>query len=90
MSVNSPSAAEYSRITPELMRLTDLWADHAHIDKELYQKYSVKRGLRDANGRGVLASLTRISESRATLWMTTTPSPVRVCCTTAGTTCGIW
>ena len=62
MSVNSPSAAEYSRITPELMRLTDLWADHAHIDKELYQKYSVKRGLRDANGRGVLASLTRISE----------------------------
>ena len=44
------------------MLLTDLWASNAHIDKELYQRYSVKRGLRDANGRGVLASLTRISE----------------------------
>ena len=62
MSNNIPSAAEYSRITPELMLLTDLWASNAHIDKELYQRYSVKRGLRDANGRGVLASLTRISE----------------------------
>ena len=62
MSTTIPSAAEYSRITPELMQLTGLWAEHAHIDRELYQKYNVKRGLRDANGRGVLASLTRISE----------------------------
>ena len=62
MSTVTPSAAEYSRITPELMQLTGLWAEHAHIDRELYQRYNVKRGLRDANGRGVLASLTRISE----------------------------
>lgn len=32
------------------------------IDKELYQKYDVKRGLRNADGRGVLAGLTRIGE----------------------------
>ena len=51
MSTVTPSAAEYSRITPELMQLTGLWAEHAHIDRELYQRYNVKRGLRDANGQ---------------------------------------
>ncbi len=56
------STNEYSHLNPELMRLTQLWDENAHIDKELYQRYDVKRGLRDANGRGVLASLTRISE----------------------------
>ena len=35
---------------------------NAHIDRQLYEKYDVKRGLRDATGRGVLTSLTRISE----------------------------
>ncbi|HPJ02699.1 MAG TPA: citrate/2-methylcitrate synthase [Candidatus Limiplasma sp.] len=34
----------------------------ATIDKELYSKYGVKRGLRDENGKGVLAGLTNISE----------------------------
>lgn len=32
------------------------------LDKELYPKYEVKRGLRDMNGKGVLAGLTRIGE----------------------------
>ena len=32
------------------------------IDKELYTKYEVKRGLRDLNGKGVLAGLTNISD----------------------------
>ncbi|MBM6804008.1 citrate/2-methylcitrate synthase, partial [Mediterraneibacter glycyrrhizinilyticus] len=31
-------------------------------DKELYTKYEVKRGLRDLNGKGVLAGLTNISD----------------------------
>lgn len=53
---------DYTHITPELTHLTQLWEENAHIDRGLYQKYDVKRGLRDANGRGVLASLTRISE----------------------------
>ena len=32
------------------------------VDRELYPKYEVKRGLRDLNGKGVLAGLTRIGE----------------------------
>ncbi|MBO4863231.1 MAG: citrate synthase [Eubacterium sp.] len=32
------------------------------IDKSLYTKYDVKRGLRDADGRGVLTGLTEISD----------------------------
>lgn len=32
------------------------------IDKELYTKYDVKRGLRDASGKGVLTGLTEISD----------------------------
>lgn len=33
----------------------------AEIDRELYQKYSVKRGLRNEDGSGVLVGLTKIS-----------------------------
>ena len=32
------------------------------IDKELYTKYDVKRGLRDSNGKGVLTGLTEVSD----------------------------
>lgn len=32
------------------------------IDRELYVRYDVKRGLRDANGKGVLTGLTEISD----------------------------
>ena len=35
------------------------------IDPNLYLKYDVKRGLRDANGKGVLAGLTEVSDVRA-------------------------
>ena len=37
----------------------------AVIDKELYKKHGVMRGLRDENGKGVLAGLTNISEIQA-------------------------
>lgn len=33
-----------------------------HIDPNLYDEYDVKRGLRDANGKGVLTGLTEISD----------------------------
>ncbi len=39
-----------------------LYEKSPEIDKTLYQKYDVKRGLRHADGRGVLAGLTRIGE----------------------------
>ena len=32
------------------------------IDVNLYEEFDVKRGLRDANGRGVLTGLTEISD----------------------------
>lgn len=35
------------------------------IDKELYTKYDVKRGLRDSNGKGVLTGLTEVSDVSA-------------------------
>lgn len=44
----------------------DAWTDMAQkaspIDPSLYVEYDVKRGLRDQNGRGVLAGLTRIGD----------------------------
>ena len=61
-TITTSTVNDYSHLNPELKRLTQLWSENASIDKALYQKYDVKRGLRDANGRGVLASLTRISE----------------------------
>ena len=44
---------------------TELLKNH-RIDKELYEKYDVKRGLRDSNGKGVLTGLTEVSDVCAT------------------------
>lgn len=52
------SAGEAAR---DLHKLAHLCADHNHIAPELYDKYHVKRGLREENGRGVLTGLTEIS-----------------------------
>lgn len=52
----------YSEITPELLALSKLSRQNSQIDPSLYSKYEVKRGLRDLNGKGVLAGLTDISE----------------------------
>ncbi len=51
-----------SEITPEIYELTDRLYQTGNIDPALYTKYEVKRGLRDINGKGVLAGLTRISD----------------------------
>ena len=53
-------------ITPEIEHFAQLCEDNNAIDKELYTKYEVKRGLRDVNGKGVLAGLTNISDVCAT------------------------
>lgn len=55
----------YSDITPEILRLAKLSEQSGMIDSELYTRYEVKRGLRDLNGKGVLAGLTHISDVRA-------------------------
>ena len=49
-------------ITPEIAYLADKCEKSNAIDKELYVKHNVKRGLRDLDGRGVLAGLTNISD----------------------------
>lgn len=55
----------FSDITPEIIRLANLSEQAGIIDTELFLKYDVKRGLRDLNGKGVLAGLTNISDVRA-------------------------
>ena len=55
----------FSEITPEIIRLATLSEQAGIIDTDLFTKYDVKRGLRDLNGKGVLAGLTNISDVRA-------------------------
>lgn len=52
----------FSKITSDIVALSELCRKNDGIDPELYTKYDVKRGLRDLNGKGVLAGLTEISE----------------------------
>ncbi|MCC8070009.1 MAG: citrate/2-methylcitrate synthase [Ruminococcus sp.] len=52
----------YSSNTPEIEELASKCISNYHIEPELYTRYDVKRGLRDINGKGVLAGLTDISE----------------------------
>ena len=55
----------FSEITPDIIRLVKMSEQADLIDTELFTKYNVKRGLRDLNGKGVLAGLTNISDVRA-------------------------
>jgi len=52
----------FSEITPDILALSKYVTSANQIDPELYTKLDVKRGLRDINGKGVLAGLTEISE----------------------------
>lgn len=49
----------------QIEKLTELCMKNKNIDPSLYEKYDVKRGLRDINGNGVLAGLTEIGEVKA-------------------------
>ena len=55
----------FSEVTPDIIRLAKMSEQADLIDTELFTKYDVKRGLRDLNGKGVLAGLTNISDVRA-------------------------
>lgn len=52
----------FSEVTPQIQELAHLCKANHNIEPELYTQYNVKRGLRDLNGKGVLAGLTDISE----------------------------
>ena len=49
----------------EILELSNLSEENNTIERDLYVKYDVKRGLRDLNGKGVLAGLTNISDVQA-------------------------
>ena len=53
------------KVTPEIEELTNICLDNSKMDVSLYGQYDVKRGLRDINGKGVVAGLTKISEVSA-------------------------
>ena len=54
-----------TKVTSEEEALTQICLENSRIDASLYGKYDVKRGLRDINGKGVLAGLTKISNIQA-------------------------
>ncbi|HPU17421.1 MAG TPA: citrate/2-methylcitrate synthase, partial [Bacillota bacterium] len=66
ISSSRNKAGGYSAMTPKILKLAEICEANNHINPELYTKYDVKRGLRDANGQGVLTGLTDISTVNAT------------------------
>lgn len=57
----------YDKEQQELQKLTGLCKENGKIDLGLYEKYNVKRGLRDINGKGVLTGLTKISNIQSSI-----------------------
>ncbi|MGI6193850.1 MAG: citrate/2-methylcitrate synthase [Eubacteriales bacterium] len=66
ISNSRAKAGGYSEMTPKLLKLAEICEANNHINPELYAKHDVKRGLRDADGQGVLTGLTDISTVDAT------------------------
>lgn len=60
--VNEVMSNRFSKITPEILNLSNLCIKNSTINPIFYEKYDVKRGLRDLSGKGVLTGLTEISE----------------------------
>lgn len=58
------SDRNFSEITPYISELSNRCESFGAIDRSLFDKYNVKRGLRDENGKGVLTGLTDISDVR--------------------------
>lgn len=54
--------SKFSDLTNEIIELSQLCCKNGLIDPKYFEKYDVKRGLRDASGKGVLTGLTEISE----------------------------
>ncbi len=57
-----PKDLAYYDTNKKISKLTDKLMRNTIIDKDLYAKYDVKRGLRDIDGKGVRTGLTDISE----------------------------
>lgn len=55
----------YAEITPYIEKMAQKSREQNHIEPEMYAEYSVKRGLRDENGNGVVTGLTEISKIKS-------------------------
>ena len=73
-------------ISPTVTRLSAICRDRDCVDPDNYEKYDVKRGLRDAQGRGVVAGLTNISDVIAKKTVNGEEVPCRVSYTTVDIT----
>lgn len=51
----------YLNVTPEIIKLSEKCKSNSNIDPKLYTVHEVKKGLRDLDGKGVVAGLTEIS-----------------------------
>lgn len=51
----------YSEITPYVKKLAEKSCNNNNIQNDMYIKHNVKRGLRDLDGKGVVAGLTEVS-----------------------------
>ena len=51
----------YSEITPYIKQLAEKSCSSNNIQYDMYMKHNVKRGLRDLDGKGVVAGLTEVS-----------------------------
>ena len=49
---------KYSKYSQDISELTRMASKSDIINPKLYEKYDVKRGLRDINGNGVVCGLT--------------------------------
>lgn len=58
MVVNNSNIKSINEIENNLLRMLD---ENTYIDPKLYSEYNIKRGLRNANGTGVLVGITGIA-----------------------------
>ncbi|MCR4718589.1 MAG: citrate/2-methylcitrate synthase [Firmicutes bacterium] len=55
----------FTELTPSIEKLTEKCLKNGYIDAAFYDKYDVKKGLRNKNGTGVLTGLTEIGEVKS-------------------------
>lgn len=55
----------FTELTPSIEKLAEKCLKNGYIDASFYDKYDVKKGLRNKNGTGVLTGLTEIGEVKS-------------------------